>query len=73
MWLLKQVNVDNSLVDKSIKDIYGTQNDNSGGSKYAIPEIGQRSNECNFSINVQFITLEWSLNKFPIWNCNKTI
>ena len=45
-YVLKQVNFDNSLVDKSIKVIYATQNENSGGSKYAIPEIGQRSNEC---------------------------
>ena len=32
---------------------------------------GQMS--ANFSISVQFITLERSLNRFPIWNCNKTI
>ena len=46
MWLLKQVICDNSLVEKSHKDIYVTQNDNSGGSKHTIPEIGQMSNEC---------------------------
>ena len=36
----------NGLVEKKHKDIYDTQNDNSGGSKHIIPEIGQRSNEC---------------------------
>ena len=35
-----------SLVEKSHKDIDVIQNDNSGGSKHTIPEIGQRSNEC---------------------------
>ena len=39
MWLLKQEIVYNSLVVKSQKDIYVTQN-NSGGSKHAIAEIG---------------------------------
>ena len=46
MWLIKQVIFDNSLVKKSHKDIYITQNDNLGGSKHTISEIGQRSNEC---------------------------
>ena len=46
MWLLKRVMFDNSLVEKSHKDIYATQNDNSGGSKHTTPEIGQNSNEC---------------------------
>ena len=46
MWLLKQVIFYNNLVEKSHKDIYITQNDNSGGSKHTIPEIGQKSNEC---------------------------
>ena len=45
---------DNSLVEKSHKDIYVTQNDNSGGSKHTIPEKDQRS---IFTIKVQFITL----------------
>ena len=56
MWLLKQVIFDNSLVGKSHKDIYVTQNDNSEGSKHTIPEIGQMS--ANFRISVQFITLK---------------
>ena len=46
MWLLKQVFFYNSLVEKSHKDIYVTQNDNLRGSKHTIPEIGRRSNEC---------------------------
>ena len=46
MMLLKQVIFNNSLVEKSHTDIYVTQNDNSGGSKHTIPEIGQRSDEC---------------------------
>ena len=46
MWLLKQVIFYNSLVEKCHKDIYVTQNDNSGVSKHNIQEIGQRSNEC---------------------------
>ena len=46
MWLLKQVIFYNSLVEKSHKDIYVTQNANLGGSKHTIQEIGQRSNEC---------------------------
>ena len=46
MGLLKQVIFYNSLGEKSRKDIYVTQNDNSGGSKHTIAEIGQRSNEC---------------------------
>ena len=39
---------DNSLVEKSRKDIYIIQKDNLGGSKHTIPKIGQRSNECKF-------------------------
>ena len=54
MRLLKQVIFDNSRVEKSHKDIYDTQKDNSGGSKHTIPEIGKMS--ANFRINVQFIT-----------------
>ena len=45
MWLLKQLIFDKSCGKKSHTDIYVTQNDNSGGSKHIIPEIGQRSNE----------------------------
>ena len=44
--VVKTGNFYNSLVEKSRKDIYVTQKDNSGGSKHTIPEIGQRSNEC---------------------------
>ena len=44
--VVKIDNFDNSRVENSHKDIYVTQNDNSGGSKHTIPEIGQRSNEC---------------------------
>ena len=39
MWLLEQVIFDNSLVEKSHKDIYVTQNANLGGSKHTIPFI----------------------------------
>ena len=46
MWLLKQVHFYNNIVEKKHKDIYATQNENSGGSKHTIPEIGQRSKEC---------------------------
>ena len=45
-----------SLVEKSHKDIYVTQNDNAGGLKHTIPETDQLS--ANFGISVQFITLE---------------
>ena len=41
--VVKQVIID-SLVEKSHKGIYVTQNDNSGGSQHTIPEIGQMSN-----------------------------
>ena len=46
LWLLKQLSFDTSIVEKSHKDMYVNQNDNSGGSKRTIPEIGQRLNEC---------------------------
>ena len=32
---------------------------------------GQMS--ANVRISVQFVTLEWSLNRFPIWNYDKKI
>ena len=41
--VVKQVIID-ILVEKSHKDIYVTQNDNSGDSQHTIPEIGQMSN-----------------------------
>ena len=44
--VVKTGNFGNNLVGKSHKDIYGTQNDISGGSKHTIPEIEQKSNEC---------------------------
>ena len=44
--VVKTSNFDNSLVEINHKDIYDTQNDNSGGSKHTILEIGQRLNEC---------------------------
>ena len=44
--VVKKGNFDNSLVEKSHKDVYDIQNDNSGSSKHTTPEIGQKSNEC---------------------------
>ena len=46
MQLLKEVNLYNSLVEKSHTDIYVTHNANLGSSKHIISEIGQRSNQC---------------------------
>ena len=44
--VVKIGNLENSIVEKSHKDIYVTNNDNSGGSKHTTPEVGQRSNVC---------------------------
>ena len=71
--VVKIGNFHNNLVEKSHKDVYDIQNDNSGSSKQPLQKMVKGQMSANFRICVQFITLGWFLNRFPIWNCNKTI
>ena len=63
----------NSLVEKSHKDTYVTQTTIQEVQNIPFQKYFKGQMSANFRINVQYITLECSLNRFPIWNCNKTI
>ena len=58
MCLLKQIIFHNSLVEKSNKDIYVTRNDNSEVQNILFHKKVKGQMSGNFSIIVQFITLE---------------